>query len=150
MKKTEFFLLLFILCCVSCDFSTPFVIDGQKEYVLSSECGTIKIKGSSFSTSVFIGCAFNGKYSVNIDLLKMEAASSEDTITNIRFRLNNEEFTGQKIETKGGEVLTLSCNLQSTIPYQKSTGIILILSSNFITCEEKPIITDTIRIQIKN
>jgi hypothetical protein len=39
MKAKGFILLLLILGCVSCDISTPFIIDGQKEYVLSGECG---------------------------------------------------------------------------------------------------------------
>lgn len=149
IMKTKMFLLLFLaFYCVSCDKSTAFVIDGEREYVLSNNCGIIKIKGSSFATSVFIVCEFNGMYNVNMKLLKIESASNEDVITNIRFRLNNIEITGEEIKVKEGDVITLACNLQSTVPYQESSGIILVLPSSFITCEEKPIINDTIRIQL--
>ena len=150
MKTKGLVLLLLIFCCISCDNSQSFVIDGEKEYVLSNECGTITIQGSSFSTFVMVGCTFNGKYYVNTDSLKIEAASNGEEITDIHFRLSNEDFTGKEIETKGGEKFTLSFHLKSTVPYQKSTGTILLLPSNFITCEGNPIITDTIRIQLKN
>lgn len=150
MKTKALILSLIISCCFSCDISRPFVIDGQKEYVLPNQCGAMKIRGSSFSASVIIACTFNGKYIFNTDSLKIEAASAEDEITSIRFRLNNEEFTGNEIETKGGETLSLRFELKSTIPYQKSSGIILLLPSNFIICEGKPVISDTIRIQLKD
>lgn len=142
-------LLLLVFLGISCDRSEQFVIDGQKKYILSNQCGTITIKGSSFSTFVMVGCTFNGKYSVNTDLLKIEAASSEDTVMNIRFRLNNKGLTEKEIEIESCETLSIDFNLQSTVPYQKSTGTVLVLPSNFILCEDKPIITDTIRIQLK-
>jgi hypothetical protein len=150
METKELVLILLVFCCVSCDTSQPFVIDGEKEYVLYSECGKIKIKGSSFSTFVMVGCTFNGKYHVNTDSLKIEAAYSEDEITNIRLKLNNEDFIGKEIETKERETLSFYFNLKSTVPYRKTTGTIFLLPSNFITCEGKSIITDTVWIQLKN
>jgi len=151
MKTKGLILLLLILCCASCDKSTPFVIDGQKEYVLSGECGNIKIRGSSLPTyPILIGCTFNGKYHVNIDSLKMEAIPNEVAVVNVRFQLNLKDFTEKKIETKTGETLTIWFNVESATPFRRSEVTILILPSNFITCEGKPIITDTIRIQLKN
>jgi hypothetical protein len=150
IMKTKGLILLLIFCCVSCDISTPFVIDGEKEYVLSNECGTIKIKGSSFFPSVIIGLNFNGQYYADTDLLRIETVYNEDTITNISFRLNNVDFKGKEIEIKGGETLSLYFSLRSTVPNQKANGTILLLPSNFILCGDKPIITDTIRIQLKN
>ncbi|NCB44784.1 MAG: hypothetical protein EOM59_19510 [Clostridia bacterium] len=149
MKSKGIVVLFLIFCSVSCDNSEQFVIDGKHEYALSDECGIIKIKGSSFATLVIIGCTFNGKYQVNTDSLKIEAISSEDVITNIHFRLNNEDFVGKEIETKGGETLTLYFNLKSSESYQSSSGTVLLLPSNFIICENKPIIADTIQIQLK-
>lgn len=150
MKTKALALLFFTFFCISCDVSTPFVVQGERKYILFNDCGTMAISGSSFSTGVLVRCEFNGNYVVNRELLKIEPASGEDTITNIRFRLNSVELTGKEIKTKRGDVITFSCNLQSTVPYQKSRGMILILPSNFITCEEKSIISDTIRIQLKN
>lgn len=151
MKTKGLTLLLLILCCVSCDVSTPFIIDGQKEYVLSGECGTIKIRGSSLPThSILIGCTFNGKYHINTDFLKMEAIPNEVAVTNVRFQFNLKDFTGTEIETEAGETLTIWFDLKSETPFQRSEVTVLILPSNFITCEGKPIITDTIRIQLKN
>jgi len=149
MKTKGLVLLLLVFFFISCDISTPFVIDGEKKYSLYSQCGTITVGGSSFSTLVMITCVFNGKYHINTDSLRIEANNKEDLLSINHFEFNNEEFTGKEIETKGGEIFYFSCNLQSTIPYQKSSGTILLLPSNFITCEGNPIITDTIQIQLK-
>ncbi len=151
MRIKGFILLFLILGCVSCDVSTPFIIDGQKEYVLSGECGTIKIKGSSFpSVPILIGCTFNGQYHINTDLLKMDVIPNEVAITNLSFQFNLKDFTGTEIETKAGETLTIWFDLKSERPFNRSEATVLILPSNFITCEGKPIITDTIRIQLAN
>jgi len=151
MKTKGFILLLLVFCYVSCDTSTPFVIDGQKEYVLSGECGTITIRGSSFPAHpILIGCTFNGQYHINTDLLKIEAIPNEVTVTDVRFQFNLKDFAGNEIETKAGETLTIWFNVASATPFHRSDVTILILPSNFITCEGKPIITDTIRIQLKN
>ncbi|MGP1558096.1 MAG: hypothetical protein ACTTH9_05360 [Porphyromonas gingivalis] len=120
MKTKALAVLFFLLFCISCDVSTPFVVQGEREYILSSDCGTMVISGSSFSTGMLIRCEFNGNYVVNTELLKIEPTSGEDTITNIRFRLNSVELTGKEIKAKRGDIITLSCNLQSTVPYQKN------------------------------
>lgn len=143
------YLLLIIFCYTSCDISKPFVINGTREYVLSNLCGSINIKGSSFSTSVIIGFEFKGKYQVNTDSLKIKALAAEDIVTNIRFRLNNEVFTENELEIES-ETLSLSFDLVSTIPYRSATKTALLLPSNFISCEGKQVISDTIEIHVKN
>jgi len=150
MTIKKLVLLLFILCSVSCDVSTPFVIDGQKEYTLLGKCGTIIIRGSSMMAPlpITIACTFNGKYQVKKDLFMIETDPYE--IENLFFLVDMEDLIEKEIETKGGETLSISFNLKSSVPYQKSTNSILILPSDFITCDNKPIITDTIRIQLKN
>ncbi|MCE8190279.1 hypothetical protein JFY59_08800 [Porphyromonas gingivalis] len=151
MKTKVFILLLFFVGCVSCDISTPFIIDGQKEYVISGECGTIKIRGPSLPThSIPITCTFNGSYHINTDSLKIEADPNGVIVTNVRFRLNGEVFAGTEIETKTGETLSIWFDVKSETSYKRSEVTVLILPSNFITCEGKSIISDTIRIQLKN
>ena len=108
MKTKVFFYCYFFVGCVSCDISTPFIIDGQKEYVVSGECGTIKIRGFSLPAhSTPITCTFNGRYHINTDSLKIEAAPNGVIVTNVRSRLNREVFAGTEIETKTGETLTI-------------------------------------------
>ena len=151
MKTKGIILLLLTFCCIACDNSTPFVIDGKKEYVLSGECGTITIRGSSLpSHPILIGCTFNGQYHINTDLLKIEALPNEVIVTDIRFQLNLEDLTEKEIETKTGETLSIWFNVKSETPFRRSEVMILISPSNFITCNGKPIITDTLRIQLKN
>lgn len=151
MKRKVLLLLLLILCFVSCDISEPFVIDGKKEYVVSTDCGTINLRGSSIQTlSILLSCKFQGKYHINIDSLKMRVIPNEIKITNIHFRFNNKDIVEKVIETKVDESLTMMYNLESSTPFRRSEATILILPSDFITCDDKPIITDTIRIQLKN
>jgi hypothetical protein len=147
-----FVLVLIAFYCVSCDISKPFVIDGRKKYITSSDCGNIIINGYSFSYNgvVFISIKFDGMYVVNTDLLKLETVTKIDSITNIGFKLNKEEIVGKEIRTKKGDVVDVWCNLQSTIPYQKPTGVIQISPSSFITCGGNPIINDTLRIQLND
>jgi len=151
MKIKELFFLLLMFCGFSCDVSTPFIIDGKKEYIISGQCGTIKIGGSSMASPLptIITCTFNGEYNVYLDSLKIEVEPNEVIIENLRFQLHNADFTGNKIVTKGGEILSIHFNLKSSVPYQRATGTILLLPSTFITCKDKPIITDTIRIQLR-
>ena len=151
MRTKGLILLLLVFCCISCDNSAPFVIDGQKEYVVSDECGTITIRGSSLPTHpILIGCTFNGQYHINTDLLRMEVIPDEVTVTDVRFQLNLKDLTEKEIETKAGESLSIWFNVKSATPFKRSDITILILPSNFITCNGKSIITDTLRIQLKN
>ncbi len=143
------YLFLIIFCCISCDVSKPFVINGKEAYVSSDQCGSINIKGTTFSTLVIIGFAFDGKYHIIIDSLKIEAMAAEDIVTNIRFRLNNKDLTENELEIES-ETLSLSFDLISTIPYRSATKTVLLLPSNFISCEGKQVISDTIEIYLKN
>lgn len=148
MKIKGLILVLFIFVGLSCDISKPIIIDGQREYVILSQCGSIKIQGSSFSTLVIIGARFNGKYHINRDLLKMETISDKDTIVNMRFQLNDKDLFERKLETKNGEAITVTFTLKSTEPYRKANDTILLLPSNFIMCEGKPVITDTLKLRL--
>ena len=155
MKKIG---LLLILACVSCDISTSLLIDGQKDFVLSNQCGIIMIKGSSFTTAhstfvLFSFKCFNGPYYINTDSLMIETGSNELEITNLRFEANNVVSARKEMEIGGGELLTLFFTLQSksTPPNNMINNRTIILPpSNFIMCEGKPVICDTIRIQLKD
>jgi len=143
MKFKRLLMLLFLFCCISCDISKSFVIDGKKEYVLSEECGTITIKGSSFMSFVIISFTFNGEYFVDTDLLKIEPFSSDVEVSNLCFLLNNKKLTSPKIEPGEGETLTITCDLIN----KKKYSMMSLLPSGFIKCGDKPIITDTIKVQ---
>lgn len=151
MKRKKLLLLLFILCFISCDVSQPFVIDGKKEYVVAGECGSINISGSSFSTlPILLSCKFQGKYNIDIDSFKIGVLPKEVNLTSINFQLNNKDVVEKVIETKADESLTLEFNLESSVPFNREGVTILLLPSNFITCNDKPIISDTIQIRLKN
>lgn len=143
MKVKVLLMLLFAFCYISCDISKPFVIDGKKEHVLSGECGAIKIKGSSFMSLVIMSFTFDGKYFVDTDSLKIESFFSETEVTNLSFSLNNKKLTSTKIESKEGEILTITFDLIN----KRKNSMISLLPSNFIKCGDEPIITDTVKVQ---
>lgn len=99
---------------------------------------------------ILMGCTFSGQYHINTDLLKIEAVPDGVVVTDVCFQFNLEDFTGTEIETKTGDTLIIWFNVKSESPFRRSDVTVLILPSNFITCYGKPIITDTIRIQLVN
>lgn len=88
---------------------------------------------------------FDGHFSVNPEDLRIEPSSCEGRISNIRFLLNLQEITEKTIKTVDGDVITVIFSLQSNVPCR--SGPIRILPSDFILCENKPIIVDTLKIQ---
>jgi hypothetical protein len=91
MRTKSIVILLLLFCGNSCDYTRPFVIDGNMEYNVSNECGTITIRGSSL-IGVSIACTFNGMYHIIIDSLKVEPFSADDEIKNMTFKLNGVAF----------------------------------------------------------
>jgi hypothetical protein len=148
-KGLTFLLLLF--CCVSCDTSTPLIIEGDKIHTISTECGNIKIAGATmFHEHIF--CELNGKFTIKFDSLKIQLVPNTIEVANLTFYYSDKEITDLKeiININGTEKISIRFDYKSDISFNKKSVLILLLPSNFITCEGKPIITDTIRIQLKN
>jgi hypothetical protein len=151
MKIKKLTLLLLIFCCVSCDNSTPLIIEGHKAHIISTECGNIKITGATmFHEHIF--CELNGNFTIKFDSLKIQLVPNTVEVANLTFYYNDKEITDwtEIVNINGNEKISIRFDYKSDRSFNKKFVSVLILPSNFITCEGKPIITDTIRIQIKN
>jgi hypothetical protein len=151
MKKIQKLLIIIILfVCVSCDTSVPLVIENNKSYTISTECGNIKITGASmFHEHIF--CEFNGTFVLNFDSLNIDIIPNTIEIINLAYYYNDKLVTDLKeINTNIKDKVSIRFDYKSDISIDKKSITVLMLPSNFITCEGKPIITDTIRIQLKN
>jgi len=151
MKTKGLILLLLILCCASCDKSTPLIIEGNKAHVISTECGNIKITGATmFHEHIF--CELNGNFTIKFDSLNIQIVPNTIEVVNLTFFYNDKEITNwaEIMNINGTEKISIRFDYKSDASFNKKSILILLLPSNFITCEGKPIITDTIRIQLKN
>ena len=147
MKIKGLFFLLIVFCCISCTIPHRLVINGQREIVLSDECGIVIIESRTLGTplSTYIVFRFNGEYYINTDYLKieMEHRPNETILENLYFRFRGEDFARKEVETISSDILSVQFNLRFV------AGDLLILPTNFITCNGKPVIADTIRIQVR-
>lgn len=136
---------------MSCDISTPLVIEGDKAHVISTECGSIKISGAKmFHEHIF--CELTGNYTITFDSLKIVLVPEMIEVANLTFFYNDKEITDWKevINVNGVEEISIRFDFKSEVQIKKETVLILLLPSNFITCDGEPIISDTLRIQLKN
>lgn len=143
MNLKRLLILLLLFCCISCDISKPFAINGKKEHTISSECGVMKVWGFSFGVRTTIRFQFDGEFLVDTDSLKIKTLRNNEDIRNLCFWQKGEKLTSTKIRVKDGDILTLRFDSI----YQQKYSIISLLPSEFIKCNDKPIITDTIDIQ---
>lgn len=137
--------------CISCDTSTPLIIENNKSYTISTKCGSIIINGASFMHE-HIFCELNGNFSIKFDSLKIQLIPNTIEIANLTFFHNDKEITNwaEIMNINGNEKISIRFDYKSDTSFNKKSVLILLLPSNFIMCKDNPIITDTIRIQLKN
>ena len=144
---------LFGLCIgilfISCDYSRPLSINDVKNWTLTSECGTIAINGFKFSTAIFIVQEFNGAYLIQPDSLKIKFYPTSIKMKNMKFSIDDKTLHHDKINKAENKTITLNFNLHSDVPYSTDTAMMFILPCNYIICNNKPLITDTIKIYLK-
>lgn len=99
-----------------------------------------------------IFCELTGNYAITFDALKIVLVPEMIEVANLTFFYNDKEITDWKevINVNGVEEISIRFDFKSEVQIKKETVLILLLPSNFITCDGKPIISDTLRIQLKN
>lgn len=141
-------MFLLVSFFTSCEGTKRFFINGKREYVVSTECGEILISGSTFTGQpLHLGFMFKGKYHIMTDSLKIAHEYNDVKVSDMKFQFNHEEIRDKEFDANPGEPLLLTFGLKYG-PTQRAGNTLLILPSNFITCEGKQIITDTLRLQL--
>lgn len=132
----------------SCDISTKLLVNGYQDIRLVNDCGGITITGLAFEPDR-IKFEFDGNFSICTDSLRLKKRKTPVPETEIMFYLNGIELEGHRhfsIEENG--VLQIFIRQFPSLNYGR-IGTIELLPSNFILCNGKPVITDTIRFSCK-
>lgn len=142
-------LLFFILFCIcSCDISSKFVVDGNPEKRILSECGGIILRGHTMSAD-YIELSFHGDYIVNIDSIKMLKNGIYVPASEIRYSINNKELKDRCFQTiSDRDSLSIIIHQGYSLNYGHK-GKIELLPSGFIYCNGKPVISETISFECK-
>ena len=152
-KKFIYMCLVVLFTCFNaCDFRYPLEINRQKKYTIACNENLIelKVEGLRGSTCFLYLKAKKGDFVFNTDsFILVEYPQYRDVNKRfLHFRYNNNNVIGSQLIEQGK---TLNCYF-SFGEYGYNSPIteeILIPPSNFIMCEGKPLVTDTIRISLK-
>jgi hypothetical protein len=140
-------LLLVFIC--GCDPIIHFNTNGEKKYSINCDCGILEISsigGVSQTFAIIINpIAISGVLNVNADSLKIELIPEVlNQNTKIYTRYKGEYMNG-KFPVEKNQPLSVGFEF----PKNSYPASVIILPCNFILCNDKPLLTDTIKISIK-
>ena len=141
---------LFAILLLSCDTSIPLSIDNGKEMVVDTDCGKITLVGSIFSSAVFFTQKFEGSFWVHPDSLKVEFLPNFVGLKEITFSKNGEQRKNNESFQVNNTYVSVNLSLLSPTPIDLDTVTMLVLPGSYIMCNNKPLLTDTIRISLKS
>lgn len=146
-------MLIITLFCSCGDMTRyPLKINDQKKYILSCNENYIEIKvtGLMGTRCQLYLKAKKGNFICNTDsLLLVKHPQYEDVNRkSMQFRYNNNDIVGSQV-IEEGKILDCYFSFGEYGYDTHRTDKILIAPNNFILCDGKPLITDTIRITFK-
>jgi len=144
--KQTISVLYLLAILTSCDVGVRFLFNDEPRYTLQGDSGTVTLSGYSLDRDD-ISFHFDGDFYVNLDSLKVLYFNQEVPNLHVKIYRNDVliSFFERRLHINGKEVLRVS--MRDVVPYKLvKTGYIEILPSDFILCNGKPIITDTIRL----
>jgi hypothetical protein len=121
----------------------------EKICVITTDCGKITLTCSQFGGLILFGQKFEGSFLIQLDSLKIEFPSNFIRIRDISFSLDNEERKNSGSFQVTNNSVRIHFTVSSEIPVNLDTVTMLVLPCNYIMCSNKPLITDTIRINLK-
>lgn len=152
MKFNSLVTIIFVFCMVSCHKSKPYVIDGHEARILHSECGRITVMGLTLFHEHIIA-ELDGNFTITPSAFNIQLIPDNVEVANLTFFHNDIEVTDltQAIEVNGTETekISIRFDYNSDSYFDRNSVLILLLPSKFIMCEDKPIITDTIKVKLK-
>ena len=142
-------LLLFITLLTGCDMPYTIKLDGKSKYRIPTECGWLEVSckelmGYNYRLKIK---AIDGEFDIHTDSLKIWA-HPQMVFSGAEFMMDKNTVSGH-ITLKRKDVL--EC-VFSTFPkdfdnFDPELYRVVILPNNFIMCNNKPLINDTIRIR---
>lgn len=128
------------------------MIGDKPYYQIKTNCGNITDMASNFGTQVWINLTFDGNFTINQDSLKIGFYPS-GLAEEFKFRKgvgDNESIVEDAIINTGQEKESYVIHffVRGEKGFILDNTVINILPSNFITCNNKPLINDTIKIKL--
>ena len=119
------------------------LLNEKPEYTYSSNCGFVTISGSSGLSDSFT-IILDGDFSINLDSLSLKHRITYTPELDIHFYINNDVVNNdhQTVIINGKNELMILIRNQLPLHWGKAT--LELFPSSFITCNGKPVITDTI------
>ena len=159
MKHIQFIPFIALLTCLcSCDVSQMLLCNEKEKYVIQTDCGTIDISSSWFSTTT-IKFVFNGEYKVLLDSIKIIGTTQkydyQDELLCSFYKDGYESaetvHTDTVLNVSNGNVLTY--DTKERPPFKKVSSQFYeiedkyLILQNAIYCNGKVVPIDTIRIE---
>jgi len=131
---------------MGCDKSVPLEINTGKVYPLETACGKMEFRASAFSNSITIYQDFKtGEFELNFDSLAVSVYPQEAAeIKAVKFYDKDKVILDSKKMVKSGDLVSIYFTFLK--PVYTSQATLLILPCNYIVCNGRPLISDTLRI----
>ena len=141
---------LFTNLLLSCDTSIPFTIGNGKNMVVDTDCGKLTLAGSVFASSVFFTQKSEGSFWVHPDSLKIEFIPNYVGTKKIAFSKSGEQRKNNDSFQVNNSYVSVNLSLFSPTPVNLDTVTMLVLPGSYLMCNNKSLLTDTIRIRLKS
>lgn len=143
--------LFAVLVLFACDQSVQLKINETRTFTLDNSCGTIEFHGSAFSRSVNLKQYFSeGKYELNLEALEvLIVPATAGSVEQLKFYdTTGIEISDHTLLVNSGDRVNMEIILDR--PVYTIEGNLLILPSSYLTCNQQPLTTDTLRIYLTN
>ncbi|MCD7935626.1 MAG: hypothetical protein LUG98_02065 [Tannerellaceae bacterium] len=130
----------------SCTSSKRLILNGEREFVLLSECGSLTVRCYWAYHRVFIEHHLTGKYTLYPDSLKLGFYPDSLETRSIEYYSNKRKMPIEGVIEIEDEVIRAVYTGDFHAITKDGKRNIFILPSNYIMCNDQPLIRDTITI----
>jgi len=168
--KSFIFLILMTLC-YSCmdvfylgDRATSIKANGYNSLIFNSDCGNVDFSPSQWQhnieeatqkSTIYLKHYFKTEnFTIYTDSFKVKKEKEYSKIDNVLFMRRDINQASRKTKPIKQKIYQVNANEVIFVSFDVYTSkdgeeIVMVLPCNYIMCKDKPIITDTIRIQLK-
>jgi hypothetical protein len=153
MKTNIYILLLLSFSLLSCDPIIYLDTNREKKHNISCDCGMVEISSAVLTANLGIlikPIIINKSLEVDTDSLKIVLLPEEQyQDTKIYSSYNGKKINGKFVFEKNKNLYIGFEYFNFVHPIKSNPPSIMILPCGYIKCNDKPLITDTIRISLK-
>lgn len=139
---------MFALLFSSCDSSVPISINNEKSITIATDCGRISLTCSRFGGLILFGQKFEGSFWIQPDSLKLAFSPDFVGVKNLIFSVGNEEEKNSGSFQVNNKSVRVHFTIFSETPVSLDSVTMLVLPCDYIMCNDKPLLTDTLRVSL--